>query len=57
MFLKIAQSSQKTRVSEPGVCNFIKKETPTLVFSYEYCKIFKDNFIHRTSPVAAPEAV
>ena len=22
-------------------CNFIKKETPTTVFSCEYCKVFK----------------
>ena len=25
-------------------CNFIKNGTPALVFSYEYCEIFKNNF-------------
>ena len=30
--------------------NFIKKETPTQVFSYEYCKLFKNSFFYRTPP-------
>ena len=30
-----------------------KKETPTQVFFFEYCKIFKKSFFHRASPVAA----
>ena len=25
-------------------CIFIKKDTPTQVFSYEYCNIFKNSF-------------
>ena len=29
------------------------KETPTQVFPCEICEIFKNNFFHRTSPVAA----
>ena len=29
--------------------------TPTEVFSYEYCKISKDNFFYRTPLVAASE--
>ena len=33
------------------VCNFIKKETQTLVFPCEVCKIFNNNF-YRTPSVA-----
>ena len=29
------------------------QETPTLVFSCEYCENFKNSFIYRTTPVAA----
>ena len=32
---------------------FYSKETPTQVFSYEICQIFKNNFFCRTAPVAA----
>ena len=32
-------------------CIFIKKDTPTQVFSCEYCKIFKKSFFYRTPPV------
>ena len=28
----------------PQACKFIKKKTPAQVFSYEFCKIFKNNF-------------
>ena len=31
----------------------IKKETPSQVFSCEYCEIFKNSFFYRTSLVAA----
>ena len=34
-------------------CNFIKKETLAHEFSCEFCKIFKNTFLHRTSVVAA----
>ena len=34
-------------------CNFIKKETPTQMFSCEHWEIFKYNFIYRTRPVVA----
>ena len=27
-----------------------KKETPALVFSYEFCKVFKNIFFYRTRP-------
>ena len=30
-------------------------ETPTLVFSCEYCEIFKNSFVYRTPLVAAVE--
>ena len=29
------------------------KETPTRMFSCEYCEIFKNSFCYRTPPVAA----
>ena len=29
------------------------KETPTQMFSCEYCEIFKNSFCYRTPPVAA----
>ena len=37
------------------VCNFIKKETQTQVFSYEYHKMFEKSFFYGTPPVAASE--
>ena len=33
--------------------NVIKKETLAQVFSYEFCKIFKNIFFNRTPSVAA----
>ena len=35
-------------------CNFIKKETPAQVFSFEFCEICKNIFYYRTSLVTAP---
>ena len=35
-------------------CNFIKKETPAQVFSFEFCEIYKNIFYYRTSLVTAP---
>ena len=56
---RISQNSQKNarvRVSfliklQSETCNFIKKETLALVFSCEFCEIFKNNFFteHFTS--------
>ena len=43
------------KFADPQTCNFIKKETPTQVFSCEYCEILKNNFFYRTTPVAASE--
>ena len=52
--------SQKTLVFfnnslflRPKVCNFIKKETATQVFSCEYCKIFKNTFFDKHLQTAA----
>ena len=33
----------------PLAFNFIKKETPTQVFSYEYCEIIMNSFLQNTS--------
>ena len=37
------------------VCNFIKKGTLAQVFSCEFYKFFKENFLYRPPPVAASE--
>ena len=58
---KFGNISRKTLVLESlfnevallKACNFVKKETPTQVFSGEYCKIFKKSFFYRASPLAA----
>ena len=34
-------------------CNFIKKEALAQVFSFEFCKIFKNTSSYMTPPVAA----
>ena len=33
-------------------CEFIKRETPTQMFSCKFCEIFKHTFFNRTPPVA-----
>ena len=43
------------KVTGLKACNFIKKETPTQVFSSEYHKICKNSFFYGTTPVAASE--
>ena len=60
MFLKILQNSDENtyaRVSfliklQAEACNFIKRETLTQVFSCEFCNIFKNTFLERTTLVA-----
>ena len=52
VFLKILQNTQE--ITRLGVsfkwgswllpCNFIKKETPAQMFSWEFCEIFKSTF-------------
>ena len=37
----------------PQACNFIKKQTLVQVFSCEFCEISRNNFLKRTSLVAA----
>ena len=39
----------------PETCNFIKKDPLALVFSYEFCEIFKNIFFYRTPPEAASD--
>ena len=38
-------------------CNFIIKEILALVFSCESCKIFKNIYFHKTSPVDPSERI
>ena len=57
VFLKMLENSQgNTCVGVsflPQAWNFMKKETPTHVFSCEFCEIFKNTFFSGTLPVAA----
>ena len=50
VFLEILQSSQESNCAR--VCNFIKKEALTEVFSCKFCKISKSTLPYRTRPVA-----
>ena len=43
---------RKTPVPRPEACNFIKKEAPAKVLSYEFCVICKNTFYYGT-PVMA----
>ena len=36
-------------------CNIIKKQTMVLVFSFDFCEIFKNTFFYRTTPMVASE--
>ena len=42
----VVSESLFNKVAGLKICRFIKKETPTQVFSYEYCEIFKDSFFY-----------
>ena len=55
VFLKVLQNSQKKPCARVSCFNKVaaKKETFALMFSREYCKIFKNTFFYRTPPVAA----
>ena len=44
-------------VADMTACNFIKTETPTQVFSCEYCEIFKNSFFYRTPSVAVSDQI
>ena len=55
MFSEILQNSQEhtcARVSSLIKLEVIKKETLAQVFSCEFCKISRNTFSYRTSPVA-----
>ena len=43
------------KVTRLMACNFIKKETSTLVLSCEYHKMFENSFFYGTAAVAASE--
>ena len=45
LFLKhLCQNLFLSKIWSPQACNFIKKETPTLVVSCEFCENFKNTF-------------
>ena len=52
---KYVLESLFNKVTGLMACNFIKKETPTQVFSCEYHKMFENSFFYGTPPVAASE--
>ena len=63
LLLKILEYSQENtcvRVSfwqSYKACNFYKQETPTQVFSCEYCEIFKNNYFEEHLLTAASEII
>ena len=48
---------QKAEAATKEACNFINKETPTRVFSCEFCEIFKSTFFYMAPLVAASEKI
>ena len=52
VFLKISQNSQENTCARTSLLiklqaeagNFVKKETLTQVFSYEFCEVFRNTF-------------
>ena len=46
---------QSSRGVQASGCNFIKKETQSQVFSFEFCEISNNAFFYRTHLVAASE--
>ena len=61
VLLEISQNSRENTCAkvcfliklQAEICNFIKTEILAQVFSCEFCKIFKNIFSYRTSPVTA----
>ena len=53
IFTKLFLQKSSIVDDRPWVCNFIKKETPTQVFSCEFCEIFKNTSFYGTLPAAA----
>lgn len=44
VFFTISQNSQENTLTRTLACNFITRNTPTQVFSYKFCKIFRNVF-------------
>ena len=44
-----------SKVASPKAYNFNKKETPTQVFTCEYCEIFKNTYFEEHLQMAASE--
>ena len=55
VFRNFAKFTGKHLCQRPEVCNFIKKETPAQVFSYEFCEIFKNTYFYRAPMLAASQ--
>ena len=58
MFWKISRNSQENTCDRASFLiklqtNFIKKETLTQVFSFEFCEIFKNTFFTEHLPTTA----
>ena len=53
LLLKLCNIHRKTPALESLFSKLYQKQTPTRVFSREYCEIFKERFFHRTPSVAA----
>ena len=54
VFLKISRSSQ----GKPQACNFIKKETPALVFSCKFCQELKSTlFTEHLRTIASAHSI
>ena len=65
VFLEILQNSQENTCARVSFLiklqalrlQLFKRDTLTQVFSYEFCEISKNTFVHRTPLVAASVAV
>ena len=63
MFLEILRNSQENTCARAPFfnkfvvcgCHLIERDTLAQMFSFELREISKDNFFHRTRPVAASE--
>ena len=50
---KAPMLSRFNKITGLKVCNFILKETPPQLFSYEYQEISKNSYLYGTNPVTA----
>ena len=53
VFCKKSVPKNLLKFTGKHLCQSIKKEALAQVFPYKFCKIFKNNFLYRTLPVAA----